>query len=193
MKCLGLNPEAILIGEVWSDVNTQAAFASGFTGLFNFDLSYSILESVKRGHIVKANTFKNAWKVEERGSPVDIFLESAMSFASSNSDFHHCTFLSNHDQTRVMSFLGNNKAKSKLAASILLTLPGTPFIYYGEELGMRGRKPDEYLREPMPWADDYQTHWIDPKYSKKGNVQSLTRQMKESDSLWHHYQTAITT
>ncbi|TAM97339.1 MAG: DUF3459 domain-containing protein, partial [Rhodanobacteraceae bacterium] len=32
-----------------------------------------------------------------------------------------------------------------------LTLPGHPFIYYGEELGMRGQKPDPHLREPMRW------------------------------------------
>jgi glycosidase len=39
-----------------------------------------------------------------------------------------------------------------LAASLLLTLPGLPFVYYGEELGMTGDKPDERLRTPMHWA-----------------------------------------
>jgi len=32
-----------------------------------------------------------------------------------------------------------------------MTLPGTPFLYYGEELGQQGRKPDEDLRESMDW------------------------------------------
>jgi glycosidase len=41
-----------------------------------------------------------------------------------------------------MSDLGNNSSKAKLAAAIYLTLPGTPFLYYGEELGMLGVKPD---------------------------------------------------
>lgn len=184
-------PEVILIGEVWSDVNSQTAFATGFTGLFNFDLSYAILESVKRGYVVKANTHKNAWKVEEKGSPVDIFMESADSFLKINPDFHQHTFLSNHDQTRVLSFLRNNKAKAKLAASILLTLPGSPFIYYGEELGMRGRKPDEYLREPMPWSDHYLTSWIMPRHNKKGRFEPIEHQFKNKRSLWRHYQTLI--
>jgi len=38
-----------------------------------------------------------------------------------------------------------------VAAAMLLTLPGHPFVYYGEELGMRGKKPDPHLREPMRW------------------------------------------
>jgi alpha-amylase len=38
-----------------------------------------------------------------------------------------------------------------VAATILLTSPGVPFIYYGEELGMTGTKPDERIRTPLPW------------------------------------------
>jgi glycosidase len=39
----------------------------------------------------------------------------------------------------------------RVAAAMLLTLPGHPFVYYGEELGMHGQKPDPHLREPMRW------------------------------------------
>src|SRR2546429_6624771 len=58
----------------------------------------------------------------------------------------------NHDQTRTLTALGNDVAGAKLAATILLTLPGVPFVYYGEEIGMTGDKPDERLRTPMQWA-----------------------------------------
>ncbi|MGH7520013.1 MAG: alpha-amylase family glycosyl hydrolase, partial [Gemmatimonadales bacterium] len=54
--------------------------------------------------------------------------------------------------TRTMTFLGNDLAGAKLAATILLTLPGVPFVYYGEEIGMTGDKPDERLRTPMHWT-----------------------------------------
>ncbi len=55
-----------------------------------------------------------------------------------------------------MSFFAGDHVKSKLAASVLLTSPGTPFIYYGEEIGMTGNKPDELIRTPMLWsADNY--------------------------------------
>ncbi len=63
-------------------------------------------------------------------------------------------FLTNHDQDRVMTTLGNDLSKAKLAATALLTLPGLPFIYYGEEIGMQGQKPDERIRTPMQWSGD---------------------------------------
>ena len=42
--------------------------------------------------------------------------------------------------------------KAKIAAALLLTSPGVPFIYYGEEIGMVGKKPDENIRRPMQWS-----------------------------------------
>ncbi len=69
-------------------------------------------------------------------------------------DHQYATFLTNHDQNRVMSQLGGDVNKAKLAAFLLLTSPGTPFIYYGEEIGMQGKKPDENIRLPMQWTSD---------------------------------------
>ncbi len=60
-------------------------------------------------------------------------------------------FLTNHDQNRVLTQLGGDTNKARLAATALLTLPGVPFIYYGEEIGMTGAKPDELIRTPMQW------------------------------------------
>lgn len=61
-------------------------------------------------------------------------------------------FLSNHDQTRVRTKLGGDMAKTRVATFLLLTLPGTPFVYYGDDIGMMGDKPDERLRTPMQWT-----------------------------------------
>ena len=60
-------------------------------------------------------------------------------------------FLANHDQPRVMTVLGD-PAKARVAASAMLMLPGMPFVYYGEEIGMVGAKPDELIRTPMQWS-----------------------------------------
>jgi glycosidase len=60
-------------------------------------------------------------------------------------------FLTNHDQPRVMTALGD-AAKTRVAASAMLMLPGMPFVYYGEEIGMVGPKPDEMIRTPMQWS-----------------------------------------
>lgn len=62
-------------------------------------------------------------------------------------------FLTNHDQQRVATRLLGDGARLRLAAAILLTLQGTPVVYYGEEIGMaNGTCPsDECKRTPMAW------------------------------------------
>jgi glycosidase len=67
-------------------------------------------------------------------------------------------FLSNHDSfagTRVWNQLNGDVARYKLAAATTLLLPGTPFIYYGEEIGMAAAgtlSGDASLRTPMSWT-----------------------------------------
>lgn len=94
-----------------------------------------------------------------------------------------------------MSFLGGNEDKAKLAAFLLLTSPGTPFIYYGEEIGMTGQKPDENIRRPMQWTAQANggfssvSPWepMDPGYVDF-NVQ---KQQGAFDSLLTTYQNLI--
>jgi glycosidase len=77
---------------------------------------------------------------------------------------------------------------------MLLTLPGEPFIYYGEELGMRGKKPDPDLREPMRWYREPQgtdeTHW---KAFSAGDSADVTVQAQQADphSLLARYRELI--
>ena len=82
-----------------------------------------------------------------------------------------------------------------MAASLLLTLPGSPYIYYGEELGMLGQKPDENIREPFIWDkgknDKMQTSWMKSRYSNDISVVPLAEQMKDSNSFWNHYRALI--
>ena len=53
-----------------------------------------------------------------------------------------------------MSQLNGDLPSARLAAFLLMTEPGVPFVYYGEEIGMQGRKPDERIRTPMQWSAD---------------------------------------
>jgi glycosidase len=70
------------------------------------------------------------------------------------------TMLANHDifaGRRIWDQLAGDEARYKLAAASYLLLPGTPFIYYGEEIGMAGvagLPGDEPLRAPMSWSAD---------------------------------------
>jgi len=69
-------------------------------------------------------------------------------------DQRYATFLTNHDQPRVATQLDGDQEQLRVAAMLMLSLPGTPFIYYGEEIGMSGDKPDELIRTPMQWSGE---------------------------------------
>jgi glycosidase len=63
-------------------------------------------------------------------------------------------FLTNHDQPRLATQLGGDPARLRLAAALLLTLPGSPFVYQGEELGQENGpgQDDVEKRTPYPWT-----------------------------------------
>lgn len=149
----------------------------------------------------------------------------------SDYSFIDCPFITNHDQNRLVSLLkyqfdetaddiftaailtdeeGNpllrddaDKAESraKVAADILLTLPGKPFLYYGEEIGMDGTKPDSIIRG-MAWfeepftedgtSQDGLANYRDVVYSL-GGEQSVEAQLDDPNSMLAHYKEVIQT
>ncbi len=60
-------------------------------------------------------------------------------------------FVENHDRPRMRTVFGGDLRRARLADFLALTMPGIPFVYQGEEIGMSGAKPDERLRTPMQW------------------------------------------
>ncbi|MEM6522350.1 MAG: alpha-amylase family glycosyl hydrolase [Bacteroidota bacterium] len=190
-----IKPEVYLIGEVWASTEVSSPYTQGLQALFNFDLAFSIIESLNAGESLSAQISGSSWKVVDSLSLENGFIKNLNAFKSYNPDFINATFLSNHDQNRIASMLGNDKKKIKQAASILLTLPGSPYLYYGEELGMLGMKPDEQIREPFLWKpsgeDSVRTKWIAPKYSRDNTVDPLSVQQKDPNSVWSHYKELI--
>jgi len=91
-------------------------------------------------------------------------------------------FLSNHDQTRTLTQLRGDVARARLAATLLLTLPGTPFIYYGEEIGMSGDKPDPRLRTPMQWSAGPGLGFTSGKAWESAQPDSLTTTVAAEDA-----------
>ncbi|TAL84422.1 MAG: DUF3459 domain-containing protein [Rhodanobacter sp.] len=114
--------------------------------------------------------------------------------AASAGHFIDATFLSNHDQNRVLSQLDGNLQHMRMAAAMLLTLPGRPFIYYGEELGMLGHKPDPDLREPMRWDRSRdapgETRWKVSSARQGGDI-SVAAEQTTPDSLLKFYRMLI--
>ncbi len=130
-----INPQAMTVGEVYTSnyIVDDYLKDKNFDQAFDFDLASQILKNIDNRNAVNLNaSIQSSFNLLPRGE--------------------YATFLSNHDQERVMSFFSGDQIKAKLAASVLLTTPGTPFVYYGEEIGMTGNKPDEQIRTPMLWS-----------------------------------------
>jgi alpha-amylase len=129
-------PKSYTIGEVWDNVESILPYyPDQLDAYFAFPVSDALMDAVRTG---KAGRL----------------IPTVLQFQAAQPAWRWAPFQRNHDQTRTMTFLGNDLAGAKLAAIILMTLPGVPFIYYGEEVGMTGDKPDERLRTPMHWSRD---------------------------------------
>ncbi|MBI5932607.1 MAG: alpha-amylase [Chloroflexi bacterium] len=166
--------DAYTVGEVFG---AGSSVVKSYTGdqldqIFNFEMSSGFVNSPNGG----ANSG----------------IVSAIKFALQDTpDFNFATFLTNHDQNRSMSVFNGKVGKAKAAATLLLTSPGTPFIYYGEEIGMQGRKPDEDIRLPMQWSADANagfstvTPWRAPALDYP--QVNVAAQEADPDSLLNHY------
>jgi alpha-amylase len=177
-----INPDAFIIGEVWDNSPVIISpYLEPFNSAFNFGVASELVKSARS---------ESASNIAFRLSRIYSLYQEA-----SKESFVDAPFLTNHDQDRVMSVLKGNIDHAKMAAAQLLTLPGTPFIYYGEEIGMEGMKPDEQIREPMLWYADGeqgagQTTWQRAKYNLN-NPPSVEKQLNDPDSLLSHYKQLI--
>jgi glycosidase len=140
----GVKPDAMMVGEAWADTPIIATYFGSTSPRpegdelplnFNFPLADTVVGGVSGG--VAAGI---AAKLDQ----------VARTYPPGTGD---APFLTNHDQVRVATRLGAEPSKLRLAAAILLTLQGSPFIYYGEELGMQNGNcsSDECKRTPMAW------------------------------------------
>lgn len=138
-------PDATLVGEAWAETPTIAAYYGSTAAVpegdelpmsFNFPLAEHILQAVRTGS----------------GDGIAAkYAEMARTYPPGVND---APFLTNHDMVRLATQLDNNPGRLRSAAAVLLTLPGAPFLYYGEEVGLQNGGPgssDELKRTPMPW------------------------------------------
>lgn len=168
-----------IVAEVWSDSSSVSPYYSNFDANFNFDLAKNIISVVRRERDLSGfGLMKNLARMHE----------SFTSYAGEKG-FNDALFLTNHDQDRVMSVLNNDMELMKLAADIYLMLPGNPYIYYGEEIGMLGRKPDEDIRFPLKWGNDYETSWRQDTLNSQ--LATVEDQLLDESSLLNYYKQLI--
>jgi alpha-amylase len=172
-----VDPQFLTVGEVWDDTPMVAPYVvdDEVDIAFEFAIANGILSSVQ---ISNPNPFANALSGALAAYPAGQF----------------APFLTNHDQDRVMSQLGDTD-KAELAATAMLTLPGVPFVYYGEEIGMVGAKPDERIRTPMQWDGSTNAGFTSGQPWEPLNADAATvnvaAQQADPESLWSHYRALI--
>ncbi|MFY0581693.1 alpha-amylase family glycosyl hydrolase [Cystobacter fuscus] len=139
-----VKPDAVLVGEDWTTTPLIAAYYGSTERLpqgdelplnFNFPLARALLEAAQSGD----------------GNGIALKLsEMSSHYPAGVAD---TPFLTNHDNIRVATQLAGKPGPLVTAASVMLTLPGSPFLYYGEELGPANgpTAKDEDKRTPMPW------------------------------------------
>lgn len=151
-------PDRVLIGEVWEDASHKTAYGlrrhylegGGLQAVMNYPLRQLIVR-VLTGDLGPADWWRRLMTLEEN------YPDSVFRFNFNN--------IGSHDTPRILTVLAEEPKCWRVAMQMLLTLPGVPCLYYGDEVGMTGGKdPDN--RAFYPWGSTNQqqlqfvTQWI---------------------------------
>ncbi len=178
------NKNAVLVGEVWDKPEITAAYLTSLDTDFNFTAADDILSALSKNDLSNlSGKLKDIYNIYE----------------NYNHNYTDSPFLSNHDTPRIMTSVLDAENltedptdKAKEAAAILLTLPGTPYVYYGDETGMKGTKPDEQIREPFIWdnVDRKQNTSWETSDNHPDNI-ALSVLKDKPNSIYNFYKTMI--
>ena len=143
-KVRKVNPESIVIGEVWEDASNKVSYSQRRKYLFgkeldsvtNYPFRNAILKYVKSE--IDANVFSRTIFSLYENYPIENFYSTM-------------NILGNHDTERVLTVLNEDIRLLELALILQMVLPGVPLIYYGDEAGLLGRKDPEN-RKAYPWG-----------------------------------------
>ncbi len=174
------------VGECWSGDSETLEYISG-VNCFNFQMSgpegFTALAAKGLGSIESFTKYVEQYqnkvldKNPEFGMPV--------------------SFLSNHDMDRAAGYMMVSNRWANMAANLYILSPGSPFIYYGEEIGMKGTRgaanTDANRRLAMLWGDDDKVK--DPNGttfdSSKQTNGTVKDQLEKEDSLLNYYKKLI--
>jgi glycosidase len=173
------SPGALLLGEVWDTPQNSSSYVPGDLDLtFDFGLAGTEVSAAQAG---------DGSSAARATARISTLYPASGGFAA---------FLTNHDQDRTASQLKGDAGALRVAADLLLTGPGVPFIYYGEEIGMTGTKPDERIRTPMRWdastpAAGFSTHAPWEALSDDATSINVATESADPASLLSHYRDLI--
>lgn len=136
-------PNVYIVAEAWTELGTiSGLWESGIDSLFNFPFHGG------EGHIVKNIRSKKGKSLSEKIEALSAMVQSKGKQA------RDAIFLGNHDTARISGVFSGKDHRLKQAAAIYLSMPGIPFVYYGEEIGMSGSGRDENKRMPFVWGEE---------------------------------------
>jgi glycosidase len=177
-------PTMVMVAEAWSSVEVQAGYYGAGDEVqlaFSFGLADALKSSATAG---------------DASAVINMLARSETAFAGKDRNFE-APFLSNHDQVRVMRALAGDAAAARVAAAAMMAMPGTPFIYYGEELGMLGGagNSDQNKRTFFRWdgaGPGFGFTTGNPWYpgTEAAGV-DVASQQADPQSLWNHYRSLI--
>ena len=191
------NEKVYFVGECWDNINViNNYYKSTFDSFFKFNSSIegtrddTILGQVKA--INNSNSFASMIENQEK------------LMKENNPNAYSSYFLANHDTNRAShSFSGHY---AKLAASLLLLMPGTPYMYYGEEIELKGKRvtsPDDQSdvrrRLPMIWDRVDKTGECAfpeinrPELNSNNDqvIEGVNQQLSQNFSTLNHYKKVI--
>lgn len=174
-----ISPDCYLVGEAWTDVSDYAEYyGSGIDSLFDFSFAgqEGAISALVRG------TRGADWYGTK-------LMEEEKLFSSYNPDAVNAPFYTNHDMARSAGYyMYDDGRRVKMAQALNLLMPGNAFLYYGEELGMKGSGKDENKRAPMYWSSDADAAGLCAgppemdEFSMK--FESLSEQSGDPDSIY---------
>ena len=183
------DPEAYIVGEAWTNLDAYAQYyASGIDSCFDFAFANTdgiIASTIKRTGGYTAKSFGNSL----------VNLDHTLSEYSDT--YIDAPFYTNHDMGRSAGYYSgdNSEAQTKIAGAMNLMMTGNAFVYYGEELGMKGSGKDENKRAPMQWSDDASAEGMcngpADMESIKMKYGSLADQQDDPLSIYNYYKQAV--
>ena len=182
----GQKEDAYLVGEAWLPMSEYAPYyESGIDSVFDFAFAD------KDGIISKVLN----------GAPASRYGETVASLAevygSYNENYIDAPFYTNHDLGRSAGYYAGDYSanQTKLAAAMNLFMSGSAFVYYGEELGMKGSGKDENKRAPMYWSMDGDAQGMCDGPADMDAVKmkfgSLEEQQEDNQSVYNFYKKVI--
>lgn len=156
------NRDACLIGEIWT-ADPRWANDTHFDSLMHYPVRDALLPCFngKETPTQFADKVEALFKVYPRENLYSMYVT-----------------LGSHDTERILTMLGGDLDKLKLAFQFIFAYPGAPAIYYGDEIGLEGGKDPDCRRafpwEPSTWKADLRP-WIQNLIAMRKSRASLRR------------------